>query len=172
MFSERKTYFRPNVAQRATGDVTTTVGDRDLAMQLAINCYNRHTGKTAARGRHHLRPLCQMVHRSLARFSNPAVAITDNCWQFVSGEFITFLQSRDIQLQRTAVYNPQQNDWVESFNRHLKYGVRTFNTAKKSSPLGFRSYNSATAPRVLSLEVLAQLSCFSADVFAQMPSQL
>ena len=51
--------------------------------------------------------------------------------QFVSDEFTNFVQSRDIQQQRTAVYNHQQNGRVESFNRYLKHDAQTFNSAKK-----------------------------------------
>ena len=49
-----------------------------------------------------------------------------------------FLQSRDIQLQHTAVYNPQQNGRVESFNRYLEYSVQTSNTAKEDFATGIQ----------------------------------
>ena len=63
-----------------------------------------------------------------ARFGNPAVIVRDNGRQFISEEFTNFLASRDIQQQRAAVYNPQQNGLVESFNCFLKHGIQTFNT--------------------------------------------
>ena len=74
-----------------------------------------------------------------ARFGNPAVIVSDNGRQFISEEFTNFLASRDIQQQRAAVYNPQQNGLVELFNRFLKHGIQTFNAAKKTLPQAFRS---------------------------------
>ena len=45
-------------------------------------------------------------------------------------EMKNFLASRDIKHETTAVYNPEQNGMVESFNQYLKQGVQTFNTGK------------------------------------------
>ena len=56
--------------------------------------------------------------------------LSDNGPQMVSEEMENFLASRDIKHETTAVYNPQQNGMVESFNRYLKHGVQTFSTGK------------------------------------------
>ena len=67
-----------------------------------------------------------------ARYGNPSIIVSDNGRQFVSEEFKSFLRHRDILHWTAAVYNPQQNGKVEAFNRFLKHGVQTFNTAKKA----------------------------------------
>ena len=83
------------------------------------------------------------------RFGNPTVIVSDNGRQFISEEFTNFLASRDIQQQRAAVYNPQQNNLVESFNRFLKHGIQTFNAAKKDFATGIQellfSYRTTSA---------------------------
>ena len=93
--------------------------------------------------------LIKWLTEVFARFGNPAIAITDNGRQFVSDEFTNFLRSRDIQQQRTAVYNPQQNGRVEAFNRYLKHGTQTFNSAKKEFAAGIQellfSYRATSA---------------------------
>ena len=61
-----------------------------------------------------------------ARYGNPAKIITDNGPQFKSKDFNDFMQNRDILHESTPVYTPQQNGFVESFNRYLKHGVQTF----------------------------------------------
>ena len=67
-----------------------------------------------------------------ARFGNPDVVTTDNSPQFTSAEFAAFLRERDIKHERTAVYNPQQNSVVESFNKYLKHGIQMFQAAHKT----------------------------------------
>ena len=61
-----------------------------------------------------------------ARYGNPAKVISDNGPQFNCTHFREFMYERDILHERTPVYTPQQNAFVEVFNRYLKHGIQTF----------------------------------------------
>ncbi len=73
-----------------------------------------------------------------ARYGNPNGLVSDNGPQFVSREFKEFLREKDIHHYRAAVYNPQENGLVESFNKYLKHGVQAFHAAGKSWDRGLR----------------------------------
>ena len=47
-----------------------------------------------------------------------------------------FCGSEISSIERTVVYNPQQNGIVECFNRYLKYGIQTFQAAYKPFKTG------------------------------------
>ncbi|MCP3662555.1 MAG: transposase family protein, partial [Gammaproteobacteria bacterium] len=59
-----------------------------------------------------------------SRLGNPDNLVTDNGPQFVSMEFTDFLCAKNIQHDRTAVYNPAENGLVEVVNRMWKYGAQ------------------------------------------------
>ena len=82
--------------------------------------------------------LIRWLKEIFARYGNPAILLTDNGRQFISDEFEAFLHERDILHWKTAVYNPQQNGKVESFNRYLKHGIQTFNSSRKDFATGLQ----------------------------------
>ncbi len=52
--------------------------------------------------------------------------IADNGPQFHSDEFRNFLAEHNIELKLSSVFNPQENELVERWNRTLKEGVQAF----------------------------------------------
>ncbi len=70
--------------------------------------------------------IIKWLEEVFARYGYPDSLTSDNGPQFVSHEFEDYLQKRDIQHIRSAVYNPQENGLVEVFNRFIKYGVEAF----------------------------------------------
>ena len=78
------------------------------------------------------RKIKSWLSQIFARYGNPSKIITDNGPQFKSEELKNFLQDRDIFQEFTPVYTPQQNAFVESFNRYLKHGVQTFENSHLS----------------------------------------
>ncbi|MCP3667901.1 MAG: transposase family protein [Gammaproteobacteria bacterium] len=59
-----------------------------------------------------------------SRLRNPDNLVTDNGPQFVSTEFTDFLCTKNVQHDRTAVYNPAENGLAEVVNRMWKYGAQ------------------------------------------------
>ncbi len=60
----------------------------------------------------------------VSHYGNPDQLVSDNGPQFVSQEFAQFLKDRNIKHIKSAVYNPQQNGFVEVFNRSVKFGAQ------------------------------------------------
>ncbi|GFS11313.1 Pol polyprotein [Elysia marginata] len=61
-----------------------------------------------------------------ALYGAPDELVSDNGTNFTSEHFTNFLRSYNVLHTRTAVYNPQENGFVERFNRYLKHGYQTF----------------------------------------------
>uniref|UniRef100_A0A672INC6 Gypsy retrotransposon integrase-like protein 1 n=1 Tax=Salarias fasciatus TaxID=181472 RepID=A0A672INC6_SALFA len=59
-----------------------------------------------------------------ARWGVPDAITTDNGPQFISTDFVAFMEGRGIKHIRTALYHPQANGGVERFNQTLKNGLR------------------------------------------------
>ena len=83
------------------------------------------------------------------RFGVVEEIVTDNGPQFVSIEFETFLASLGIRHSRSALYNPQDQAEVESFNRVMKDGLKTgladgkdFQTAIRQTLATYRNFTS------------------------------
>ena len=72
--------------------------------------------------------LCDIFTHS----GNPNIVTINNGPQFTSSKFATFLWECVIKHGCTTVYNPQQNNVVESVNKYLKHGIQTFQAVQKT----------------------------------------
>ncbi len=66
------------------------------------------------------------MKRVFSQFRNPLKIRSNNGPQFVSSEFVEFLESRNIAHDKSPVYHPQSNGLVEVFNRYLKRGIQKY----------------------------------------------
>ncbi len=64
-----------------------------------------------------------------SRYGNPNQLVSDDGPQFISTEFVNFLNAHGIEHIRMAIYNPSENGLNEVFNRVLKYGMQCFQNA-------------------------------------------
>ena len=119
---------------------------RPLYILALIDCYTKFA-TTRVLNTITSKIVIQFLKDMFAIFGNCMILTSDNGPQFVSHEFVQFLQGRGIVHRRSSVYNPQSNGVVERFNKNLTKligNIKNFNAGSLQDSLNIYTQNYIT----------------------------